>query len=79
MYIIREVYYGRALRYSHSNGSPFLFTVLLIDIGRGLYYGSYYYNSHSCFPRIIIFVVLMDISFIRYVLHWGKCVFGALQ
>ena len=44
--------------------------VLLIPICRGLYYGSYY-NSNSWFPRILIFIVLMDIAFIRYVLHWG--------
>ena len=34
MYIIRAVYYGRSLRYSHSNGAPFLYTVLFIRIGR---------------------------------------------
>ena len=42
MYIIREIYYGRSLRYSHSNGASFLFTVLFMNIGRGLYYGYYY-------------------------------------
>ena len=47
MYIIREVYYGWSLRYIHSNGASFLFIVLFIHIGRGLYYGSYYYNSNS--------------------------------
>ena len=44
MYIIREVYYGWSLRYIHSNGASFVFIVLFIHIGRGLYYGSYYYN-----------------------------------
>ena len=67
MYIIREVYYGWSLRYIHSNGASFLFTVLFIHIGRGLYYGSYYYNSNSWFSGIIIFIILMAIAFIGYV------------
>ena len=62
MYIIREVYYGWSLRYIHSNGASFLFTVLFIHIGRGLYYGSYYYNSNSWFSGIIIFIILMAIA-----------------
>ena len=36
MYIIRDVYYGWSLRYIHSNGASFLFTVLFIHVGRGL-------------------------------------------
>ena len=75
MYIIREVYYGWSLRYIHSNGASFLFTVLFIHIGRGLYYGSYYYNSNSWFSGIIIFIILMAIAFIGYVLPWGQMSF----
>merc|ERR1712037_968317 len=75
MYIIREVYYGWLLRYIHSNGASFLFTVLFIHIGRGLYYGSYYYNPNSWFSGIIIFIVLMAIAFIGYVLPWGQMSF----
>ena len=75
MYIIREVYYGWSLRYIHSNGASFLFTVLFIHIGRGLYYGSYYYNSNSWFSGIIIFILLMAIAFIGYVLPWGQMSF----
>ena len=75
MYIIREVYYGWSLRYIHSNGASFLFTALFIHIGRGLYYGSYYYNSNSWFSGIIIFIILMAIAFIGYVLPWGQMSF----
>ena len=75
MYIIREVYYGWSLRYIHSNGASFLFIVLFIHIGRGLYYGSYYYNSNSWFSGIIIFIILMAIAFIGYVLPWGQMSF----
>ena len=35
-------------------------------IGRGLYYGSYYYNSNSWFSGIIIFILLMAIAFIGF-------------
>merc|ERR1712228_202416 len=75
MYIIREVYYGWSLRYIHSNGASFLFAVLFIHVGRGLYYGSYYYNSNSWFSGIIIFIMLMAIAFIGYVLPWGQISF----
>ena len=75
MYIIREVYYGWSLRYIHSNGASFLFIVLFIHIGRGLSYGSYYYNSNSWFSGIIIFIILMAIAFIGYVLPWGQMSF----
>ena len=75
MYIIREVYYGWSLRYIHSNGASFVFIVLFIHIGRGLYYGSYYYNSNSWFSGIIIFIILMAIAFIGYVLPWGQMSF----
>ena len=75
MYIIREVYYGWSLRYIHSNGASFVFIVLFIHIGRGLYYGSYYYNSNSWFSGIIIFIILMAIAFIGYVLPWGQISF----
>ena len=73
--IIREVYYGWSLRYIHSNGASFVFIVLFIHIGRGLYYGSYYYNSNSWFSGIIIFIILMAIAFIGYVLPWGQMSF----
>ena len=73
MYIIRDVYYGWSLRYIHSNGASFV--IVLIHIGRGLYYGSYYYNSNSWFSGIIIFIILMAIAFIGYVLPWGQISF----
>ena len=73
--IIREVYYGWSLRYIHSNGASFLFTVLFIHIGRGLYYGSYYYTSNVWFSGIFIFLILMAIAFIGYVLPWGQMSF----
>ena len=64
MYIIREVYYGWSLRYIHSNGASFLFIVLFIHIGRGLYYGSYYYNSNSWFSGIIIFTIILHFNYL---------------
>ena len=75
MYIIREVYYGWSLRYIHSNGASFLFTVLFIHIGRGLYYGSYYYTSNVWFSGIFIFYSFVAIAFIGYVLPWGQMSF----
>merc|ERR1712212_1206835 len=77
MHIIREVYYGWCLRYIHSNGASFVFALLFIHIGRGLYYGSYYYNPNTWFSGIIIFILLMVTAFMGYVLPWALMSFWA--
>merc|ERR1712212_505679 len=77
MHIIREVYYGWCLRYIHSNGASFVFALLFIHIGRGLYYGSHYYNPNTWFSGIIIFILLMVTAFMGYVLPWALMSFWA--
>ena len=77
MHIIRDVYYGWSLRYIHSNGASFVFALLFLHIGRGLYYGSYYYNPNTWFSGIIIFILLMVTAFMGYVLPWAQMSFWA--
>ena len=51
--------------------------IIFIHIGRGLYYGSYYYNSNSWFSGIIIFIILMAIAFIGYAVYFIPVFLGA--
>jgi len=74
-YIIREVYYGWYLRYFHSNGASFVFIFVFIHFGRGMFYGSYYYNTNTWLSGIVIFLLLMVIGFMGYVLPFGQMSF----
>ncbi len=46
---IREIYYGRCLRYLHSCGASFVFHFLFLHLGRAISYGSYFYSSSTWF------------------------------
>lgn len=45
IHIRRDVNYGWLLRYIHANGASIFFVCLYVHIGRGIYYGSYYYRE----------------------------------
>merc|ERR1711894_501321 len=53
-FLIREVYYGWCLRYFHSSGASFVFLFLFLHLGRGMFYGSYFYNPNTWFSGILI-------------------------
>ena len=40
-HIMRDVDYGRLMRYVHANGASMFFIVVYIHMARGLYFGSY--------------------------------------
>merc|ERR1712211_169475 len=48
-FLIREVYYGRCLRYFHSAGHHLSFFFLFLHLGRAMFYGSYFYSSSRVF------------------------------
>lgn len=50
-HIMRDVNYGWAIRYAHSNGASFFFVCVYLHMARGLYYGSY--RS----PRILLWTI----------------------
>merc|ERR1712141_867698 len=52
-FFIREVYYGWCLRYFHSSGASFVFLSLFLHLGRGMFYGSYFYNPNTWFSGIL--------------------------
>merc|ERR1712001_517270 len=74
-FFIREIYYGWCLRYLHSSGASFVFLSLFLHLGRGISYGSYFYNPNTWFSGILIFFILMAIAFIGYVLPFGQMSF----
>merc|ERR1712032_2723 len=74
-FLIREVYYGWCLRYFHSSGASFVFFFLFLHLGRGLFYGSYFYLPNTWFSGIIIFFFLMAVAFMGYVLPFGQMSF----
>merc|ERR1712212_1312183 len=55
------------LRIMHANGARFFFICLYIHIGRGLYYGSYYFMHVWSIGVIILFAVIAA-AFLGYVL-----------
>merc|ERR1712117_510988 len=74
-FLIREVYYGRCLRYLHSSGASFVFFFLFLHLGRAMFYGSYFYNPNTWFSGILLFFFLMVIAFMGYVLPFGQMSF----
>merc|ERR1711988_1890316 len=74
-FLIREVYYGRCLRYFHSAGASFVFLFLFLHLGRAMFYGSYFYSSSTWFSGILLLFFLMAIAFMGYVLPFGQMSF----
>merc|ERR1711971_952977 len=74
-FLIREVYYGRCLRYFHSAGASFVFLFLFLHLGRAIFYGSYFYSSSTWFSGILLLFFLMAIAFMGYVLPFGQMSF----
>merc|ERR1712005_96975 len=74
-FLIREVYYGWCLRYFHSSGASFVFLFLFLHLGRGMFYGSYFYNTDTWFSGILLLFFLMAIAFLGYVLPFGQMSF----
>merc|ERR1711976_429094 len=71
-FLIREVYYGRCLRYFHSAVASFVFLFLFLHLGRAMFYGSYFYSSSTWFSGILLLFFLMAIAFMGYVLPFGR-------
>merc|ERR1712038_201787 len=74
-FLIREVYYGWCLRYFHSSGASFVFLFLFLHLGRGMFYGSYFYNPNTWFSGILLLFLLMATAFLGYVLPFGQMSF----
>jgi len=75
-YLILEVENGYEFRFIHSRGARLLFFLIFIHIGRGIWYKSYYLIE-VWESGVIIFLLLIIVSFLGYVLPWGQISFWA--
>jgi quinol-cytochrome oxidoreductase complex cytochrome b subunit len=73
-YIIVEVEGGNLIRFIHSRGARLLFFLVFIHMGRGLWYKSYHILE-VWQVGVVIFLVLIGVSFLGYVLPWGQMSF----
>nr|BAF76633.1 cytochrome b apoenzyme [Asymmetron lucayanum] len=73
-HICRDVNYGWLLRNLHANGASFMFICLYFHIGRGMYYGSYFFTE-TWNIGVILLVATMATAFLGYVLPWGQMSF----
>jgi len=73
-HISRDVNYGWLLRIFHANGARFFFICLFLHVGRGLYYGSYFF-MYTWIIGVIILLAVIATAFLGYVLPWGQISF----
>nr|YP_009487063.1 cytochrome b [Semisulcospira coreana]BBB06410.1 cytochrome b [Semisulcospira coreana] len=74
VHISRDVSYGWLLRALHANGASWFFICLYFHIGRGMYYGSYFYQ-HTWNIGVVLLFLVMATAFLGYVLPWGQMSF----
>nr|AFQ96968.1 cytochrome b [Macrotrachela quadricornifera]AFQ96969.1 cytochrome b [Macrotrachela quadricornifera]AFQ96970.1 cytochrome b [Macrotrachela quadricornifera] len=75
-YLMLEVENGYEFRFIHSSGASLLFFLIFIHIGRGIWYKSFY-MLEVWESGVLIFLILMGVSFLGYVLPWGQMSFWA--
>jgi len=75
-YLILEVENGYEIRFIHSRGARLLFFLIFIHIGRSLWYKSYYIVE-VWEVGVLIFLIIIGVSFLGYVLPWGQISFWA--
>lgn len=65
---------GWFLRSCHANGARLFFICLYLHVGRGLYYGSYYFEL-TWSVGVVILLLVIAAAFLGYVLPWGQMSF----
>lgn len=76
IYLILEVENGYEIRFIHSRGASLLFFLMFIHIGRRIWFKSYYIWE-VWLSGVIIFFILIIVSFLGYILPWGQISFWA--
>ena len=75
-YLILEDKNGYEFRFIHSRGASLLFFLIFIHIGRRIWYKSYYIIE-VWQSGVVIFLLLIIVSFLGYILPWGQISFWA--
>lgn len=79
-YIMRDVSWGRIIRYMHSTGASMFFVVVYLHMFRGLIYGSYRNPRELIWLfGVGIFLALMGEAFFGYLLPWGQMSYWGAQ
>lgn len=79
-YIMRDVSWGRVIRYMHSTGASMFFVVVYLHMFRGLIYGSYRNPRELIWLfGVGIFLALMGEAFFGYLLPWGQMSYWGAQ
>nr|AJG41744.1 cytochrome b [Odontobutis potamophila] len=73
-HICRDVNFAWLVRNVHANGACFFFTCIYLQIGRGLYYGSYLYKETWNLGVMLLLLVMLT-AFVGYLLPWGQMSF----
>jgi len=76
VYLEVEVQIGYVIRFIHSTGASLLFILIYIHIGRRLWFKSMFILG-VWEVGVIIFALLIAVSFLGYVLPWGQMSFWA--
>ena len=77
---MRDVSWGRLIRYMHSTGASMFFVVVYLHMFRGLIYGSYRAPRELIWLfGVGIFLVLMGEAFFGYLLPWGQMSYWGAQ
>jgi ubiquinol-cytochrome c reductase cytochrome b subunit len=75
-FFMRQIDFGWLVRYTHANGASMFFGAMYLHIARGIFYSSYSYPRSSLWlSGVVIFILVMAISFMGYVLPWGQMSF----
>ena len=74
VHIHRDVFFGWCVRSIHMNRASFFLFCIFMHLGRGLYYKSFI-NIHTWGVRVILLILSMITSFLRYVLPWRQMSF----
>jgi ubiquinol-cytochrome c reductase cytochrome b subunit len=79
-YIMRDVEWGWLIRYMHSTGASFFFSVVYLHMFRAMLYGSYKKPRELIWIiGMLIFLVLMAEGFAGYLLPWGQMSYWGAQ
>jgi ubiquinol-cytochrome c reductase cytochrome b subunit len=79
-YIMRDVPWGKLIRYMHSTGASMFFVVIYLHMFRGLLYGSYRNPRELIWLfGMGIFLALMGEAFFGYLLPWGQMSYWGAQ
>lgn len=72
IYIVKDVFVGWLFRYLHSMNCSMVHFLLVVHILRGIYYLSYLATPNIWLSGLILYILIVAVSFLGYVLPYGQ-------